>query len=152
MKNKLFIIPALALLGVTALAGYTTYAEEIERRMPNLTEEQRTILEDIRESRMSGEEGSLTEEQKELLQELRKHKRDHKAKIHSIIEADDYEAFAEAVEGTPMAGIIDSEEKFNILVQAHSLREEGNHEEARELMSELGLKRPHKMYRNLIAS
>ena len=122
MKNKLLIIPALALLGVTATAGYTTYAAGIGANMPNLTVEQR--------------------------QEFRQERVEHRENMRTLIDSEDYESFVEAIEGTPVENIIDTRSKFNILVEAHGLREEGDHDGARELMSQLGFERPGQMQKH----
>ena len=58
------------------------------------------------------------------------------------IENNDYQAWATAVSGTPMAEKVDAT-TFSKLVEAHNLRESGDHEGARAIMEELGLKGPH---------
>jgi hypothetical protein len=154
MKQTLFILPALALLGVTAFAGYTTNAAEMENNRPSLTNEQKEILQEIRELKQNGQ----YEEARELAEDanlpMRKGRKapseemqKHREQMHSIIESGDYQAFLDAVEDTPMVDIIDSEDKFNILVEAHELRESGDFEGAKELMFEAGLQKSHRMHR-----
>ena len=61
---------------------------------------------------------------------------------HTAIENNDYSAWAAAVAGTPRADSIDAS-NFSKLVEAHALREAGDHDGARAIMEELGIKPPH---------
>lgn len=142
-------------MGVTAFAGYTTYASEMRGERPNLTDEQKEVMETIRELRQNGdfEEAQKVAEEAGLPEMPRRgghgnrpsdeEMEQHREKMDAIFESDDYEAFLEEVEGTPMEGIIDTEEKFEILIKAHNLRQDGDFEEAHDLMESLGLKKPH---------
>jgi len=58
---------------------------------------------------------------------------------HTAVENNDYAAWAAAVAGSPRADQVDAT-TFNKLVEAHNLREAGDHEGAREIMKELGFK------------
>lgn len=60
----------------------------------------------------------------------------------TAIENNDYSAWATAVAGTPRADKVDAT-TFSKLVEAHSLREAGDHEGAKAIMQELGFKKPH---------
>lgn len=60
------------------------------------------------------------------------------------VEANNWEAFKAAVKEKFFGKKIESEEDFNKMQRAHQLREEGNHDEAREIMKELGFERPGK--------
>jgi hypothetical protein len=62
--------------------------------------------------------------------------------MKEIFESRDYDAFVEAVEGTPLQDAITSEADFEKFLEAHELRKEGDFEAAKELMDELGLERP----------
>lgn len=57
--------------------------------------------------------------------------------VSGAIENGSWEEYQKAVAGTKMASVIDSEEKFNSLVEAHALRAEGRYKEARDIMREL---------------
>lgn len=158
MKKQFIIIPAIALMSVTAFAGYTTYAAEMRGRLPELTDEQRQAIETIRELRQSGDfEGAqkLAEEtglpERPMMSRGKQGRglhseemQQHRQKMDKIFESVDYQSFLDEVEGTPMEDLIDTEEKFNTLVEAHNLREEGDFDGAHDLMESLGLKRPHK--------
>lgn len=67
----------------------------------------------------------------------------HRAQIHSIIESGDYEAFKALTAGHPFGEQI-TQEQFAKLQEAHALRASGDHEGARAIMDELGLKPPHR--------
>ncbi len=70
-----------------------------------------------------------------------------RAEVQAAIEADDYEAFLELIAESPWVDRVD-EEIFNILVEAHALREAGDIEGARALLDESDLPRdgPHHRY------
>ena len=85
------------------------------------------------------EEAGIDEDMiREAREQHREQMREHKAAVRDAVESNDYEAFVEAVEGTPMADVIDSEDDFTKLVEAHSLREAGDYEGAKTIMEELG--------------
>lgn len=56
--------------------------------------------------------------------------------IDAALENNDYEAFAAAIEGSPMAEQVDSAEKFARLREAHQLMQE-----AQSIMDELGIEK-----------
>jgi hypothetical protein len=60
--------------------------------------------------------------------------------VRVAIENNDYSAWSTAMAGTPLADKV-TPETFARLVEAHNLREAGDHEAAREIMEELGLKK-----------
>lgn len=64
--------------------------------------------------------------------------KNHEA-AREAMDAGDYMAWLEAVEGSPIAEKI-SEENFSKLVEAHNLMQAGDFEGAREIREELGLK------------
>jgi ribosomal protein L25 (general stress protein Ctc) len=61
--------------------------------------------------------------------------------VKEAIENEDYDAFIAATENISMAYEID-EEEFNVLIQAHQLRAEGDREGARDLLEDAGIERP----------
>lgn len=68
---------------------------------------------------------------------------EHRGQIHTIIESGDYEAFKTLTAGHPFGEKI-TQEQFVKLQEAHELRASGDHEGARAIMDELGLKPPHR--------
>lgn len=150
--NKRHVISTLALIGLTV--GTTVSAAEIVKRKPMqyLTTTQQEILEEAHELHKQGKK----EEARELIDSAgiefpeRKHdKREHMKKFKTLIEQDDFESFKTLVAGTPMEEIIDTEEKFEALVQAHELRIEGKHEEAKEVLQDAGIRPFGKKVKNL---
>jgi len=84
-----------------------------------------------------------------------KHKRGEKrtseqrAAIDTALESGDYQAFVDAVgeDGKMLEHV--TQDNFDRFVEAHQLRVDGNHEEARTIMGELGFdKRPGKFHGN----
>lgn len=145
MQTKPLLI-AVAAFAVTATGVYAQGPVTKILERANLTEEQRSALEVAHELR---EEGNLDGARDVLMEAgfdedtlLSIHRAGHEVheEIKAAIEAEDYDAFLVAVEGTPMADEIDTEDKFMQLVEAHQLREEGDFEAARTIMDELGLK------------
>jgi hypothetical protein len=59
--------------------------------------------------------------------------------IIQAIENGDYEAWKEAAVNTPMITKIDNEDKFNILVQLHQAKQDGDYAKVKELSEQLGL-------------
>ncbi len=59
----------------------------------------------------------------------------------AAIEANDYTAFREAINGGKFSEKIDSAEKFTKLVEVNELRAQGKHEEAKVIMKELGFEK-----------
>jgi ABC-type transport system substrate-binding protein len=105
------------------------------------------------EAKQLKEEGNI-EEAQALLEEIGVTKGFRKGKHHrkqfdtekheaieAAIEANDYAAWLAAVGDTPKAEMI-TEETFPILVEIHQLKEAGDHEGARDLMEEIGFKKP----------
>jgi len=70
-------------------------------------------------------------------QEDREEKRDA---VKEAIESNSYEAFQAATDGTPLAETINTEEKFNQLVESNNLAKAGSLEEAKAIKEELGIK------------
>lgn len=140
---------AASLLGITV--------EDFKTRVQN-GEKPREILEaagitkdDMRaahEARMQERlaqavaDGRLTQEEAD--ERLAKHaeRKATREAAHTAIENNDYSAWAAAVAGTPRADKVDAT-TFSKLVEAHNLREAGDHEAARAIMQELGFEKPH---------
>jgi hypothetical protein len=59
--------------------------------------------------------------------------------VRSALGNTDWDEFRAATEGKKIARTINAEERFFMLVEAQTLHKEGRHEEAREIMRELGL-------------
>ncbi len=84
----------------------------------------------------------LTEENFEKALERHTRRQGHRenmVEVREAIEAEDYEAYQEAVIEFDMYERELSEDEFEILIQSHKAMQEGDHETARELREELGL-------------
>jgi hypothetical protein len=68
--------------------------------------------------------------------------------MKELFAAGDYDAWAEAMADKPNAEEFVTEENFDVLVQAHELREAGDMEAARELLESNGIKPPKKQHRS----
>lgn len=157
--NKKKVASTLALIGLTL--GTSVSAAEVMRKPPrfeNLTASQQSILEEAHELHMLGKD----DEAKKLIEdsgiEIPKFKgmkqygkegKEHMERFKTLIEQDDFDSFQKMVAGTPMADIINTEQKFEALVQAHELRLEDKHDEAKEVLEEAGIKPFGKKVRNL---
>jgi len=142
MKNKRLIIPTLALIGATALAGGTAYAQEIRNNRPfrHMSEEQMNFVHDnvnFRQDKLGEERGFRGG----------KIKVGQREQYRDLFEVDDYEVFKTATEGTRIAEFIDTEEKFITFVEAHKLMEEGDFQGARDLMDGSGFEGRGMMHR-----
>jgi hypothetical protein len=146
MKSKPFLI-ALAAFAVTATGAHAFDGTRLLEKA-GLNEAQISAFETAHELRAAGDfekardvltEAGVTED---VLKALREAARENREAIRLAIEAKDYSAFKEVVADSPFAQTIDSEEKFMRLVEAHTLRSEGKFDEARALMTDLGVESP----------
>jgi hypothetical protein len=144
----------VAAFAVTVTAASAFNSDMLANLDIDLTDDQVSALEEAKEIRETAheeaqavlEDAGLDEEKMHEIREAMHAERDaHREAVHAAIEANDYEAFLEAVDGGPMSEAIESEADFELLVEAHELRAEGDREGAQEIMSELGIERPEGM-------
>lgn len=148
-KSLLIAIAAFAVTatGAQAFVGMR-YLEEA-----GLTSVQIDALKEANELRREGKQSEAKEVlieagiDEEAMDALRKAAHEAKEAMHEAIEANDYAAFKEAVADSPLDDIITSEADFKLFAEAHSLREAGKHDEAKEIFDELGIKGPREMGR-----
>ena len=144
MQSKSLLI-AVAAFAVTT-TGAQAYGGAILERA-NLTDDQRTALEEARELRQSGEKDAARDLlieagiDEEVLKELRTAARETKAEIREAVADGDYERFLELIEDTPLADVITTESDFESFREAQELRQAGEYEEAREILDELGIEK-----------
>ena len=148
---KQIMIPVVAF--AVTVTGVSAFNSDILEKLDiNLTDTQIEALEEAHELRRDGADraeikemledvGISRETMKEIHTAMRQHRGEVKEAIKVAIKAEDYEAYQNAVADTPHADIINSEDDFNLLVEAHKLREAGNYEGAWEIMSELGFEK-----------
>jgi len=148
---KKIMIPVAA-FAVTVTGASAFNSDMLQKLDVDLTNDQVSALEEVHELRADGadraEIKAVLEDadiDKEKIREVRKASHEYKKEKHqevkTAIEAGDYEAFKNVVEDSPLAEKIDSESKFEKLIEAHELRESGDKEGAQEIMSELGIER-----------
>lgn len=75
----------------------------------------------------------------EAMESLREAMHQAREAMHQALEDGDYAAFKDSIAGSPLADIITTEADFAEFARAHALRSEGKHDEAKEIMTELGL-------------
>lgn len=110
------------------------------------TEEEFAQLVRIHELKEAGDHEVAKAIAEELGLERPKHKANRPGKgnhtaVKAAVEANDYAAFAEAVDGTRLADVVDSESDFALFIEMHELRKAGDREGAKEIAQELGFTR-----------
>jgi hypothetical protein len=145
---KQLIIPVAA-FAVTATSASAFMGTDLISKLDlNLTDEQTTALEEAAAIREAAHEeaaqvledaGIDETKMREIHTAMREAHQESFAAVKTAIENNDYTAFTAAVADSPMAEAIDSETDFTKLVEAHELREAGDHDGARAIMEELGL-------------
>lgn len=122
MQKAKIIIPTIALVGAAVLAGSPALAQNINKYQNGF--------------------GNRSENRRSCTNE-------NQQNLRRFIDGNDYSSFKDAVKGTRMEEAINSEDKFELLVKAHLLREDGDYTGAREIMDKLGIVRgPTKFHEN----
>lgn len=145
MKKTLLIpIAALALTATSASAFNPEILEDI-----GLSDTQISAFEEAHELRAAGDRDAARDVlvdagiDEETLEEVRDAMKEARAEIREAIDAavqdEDYDAFLDAVAGTPLEDKITSEDNFDLFVEAQALRADGDREGAREILSSLGI-------------
>lgn len=146
MKSKPFLV-AIAAFAVTA-TGVQAFGNTQMLERAGLSGKQIHAFEIAREKREAGDfdgaRDTLVEAgvDEKVLQSVHQIARASREAMHQALEAGDYEAFKTAVEGTPLAEDIDSQEDFEKLTEAHQLKEDGMWGEAKVIWGELGIEPP----------
>lgn len=145
-KAKAFLIP-LAAFAVT-VTGASAFNQEVLEEA-GLSDEQISAFEAAHELRQEGnrdgardilvEAGVDEETMHKVRESMREHREANRDAVKEAVDNNDYDAFQDAVEGSPIAEIVDTEADFEQFVKAHDLREE-----AREIMEDLGFEKPDK--------
>lgn len=140
------LIPLAAF--AVSVTGAATLSPDLMRRA-GLNEEQIAAFEEARELKQAGDfdkardvlvSAHIDEDVMEQLRgAMKEHRQGHNIAIKAAIEAKDYESFKSAATGSPLGDIIDSQAEFDRFVEAHTLMESGDKDEAKEIFKELGL-------------
>lgn len=146
---KQILIPMAALAITVTGASAFTGGDMLSKLDVNLSESETTALTEAREihqaARAKADQvleaaGISDERMKEIHGAMRDARHTGHEAVKAAIKANDYGAFQTATADTPMADTIDSAEEFAKLVEADSLRTAGDHEAARAIMEQLGMK------------
>jgi hypothetical protein len=149
MKSKPFLI-AIAAFAVTATGVQAYQGTQILERA-GLNDEQIEAFEAARELKEAGKykaardtllEAGVNED---VIKSVHKALHEQRDAIHDAVMAEDYEAFKEAVAGTPLQEAVDSEDDFKRFITAHDLREAGKWNEAKVILDDLGIEPPQRM-------
>ena len=145
MSVKALLIP-IAAFAVSA-TGVSAFNSEVLENA-GLSDDQISAFEEARELRKDGDrdaardvlvEAGVDEDTlRDVKEAMREHRQETREAITAAVEDNDYEAFQEAIDGSPIADIVTTEDDFEKFVEAHELREDGEREEAREILEELG--------------
>ena len=140
MNAKALLIP-IAAFAVTVTGASAFNSEILEKA--GLNSEQISAFEEAHELREDGDregardiltEAGLDEDTLKSIREAFQEERETKrSAINEAVEDGDYDAFTKAIEGSPLADIITSEDDFELFKEAHEHRAA-----AREIMEELG--------------
>lgn len=145
MQSKSLLI-ALAAFAVTATGVQAYDVSNKYLNQAGITADQVQALSQARDLRRKGEkdkardllvEAGVTED---TINALRKASKSAKSDIENAVQKNDFTAFRQAVLGTPLYDIVNTEADFALFREAHALRAEGKHQEARDVMKDLGLK------------
>ncbi len=150
--------PLLA-LGLVAAPVFAQDANGMNAARPELSDEQKATLEQVRELHKQGkrdEAHALLESAgfpmrpmmmaRHNRKDVRKDMRERHEAIRSAVQSGDYAAFQELTKDAPFASEM-AEAVFKTLVEASKLREAGDVQGAKTLIDESGIKRPHPVKR-----
>lgn len=151
MFNKIMIPVAAFAVTVTGASAFS--GDLLQKLDLNLTTEQISTLEEVHELRQDGGDreqikamldnaGLDKEKMNEIKEAAHGYQEEQRTAIHEAIANEDFAAYQAAVVNSPRADLIDSEANFQKLIEAQQLRASGDHEGAREIMSELGFEKP----------
>lgn len=148
VKASAITIPMLFAFVAGGALLATTYAQGGNVDRPELTDEQKEVIEEIKELRAEGnyEEAQALAEEAGLPAHPGKDKGERgerNPEVKEALENGDYETFKELTADAPFADEID-EDTFEQLVEAHEYRVAGDHESARAIMEELGINKFHR--------
>ncbi len=149
MNAKSILIP-LAAFAVTVTGASAFSSDALQKA--GLTNDQISAFEEARTLRQSGDKdgardvlvnAGIDQETMDSLREAMHEERDaNREAINSAVEADDYDAFLAAIEGTPLADVINSEADFEQYAKAYELMKSGDKDAAKEIFDDLGIERP----------
>jgi len=145
IKAKALLIPVAA-FAVTVTGASAFNSEVLEKA--GLSNTQISAFEEAHELRKDGDreaarevivDAGIDQETLESVREaMKEHREETRTAIKEAVDNEDYNAFVDAADGSPLADIITSEDDFEQFVEAHELREAGDKEAAKEILEDLG--------------
>ncbi|MFT5037097.1 MAG: hypothetical protein ACI9VM_000672 [Candidatus Azotimanducaceae bacterium] len=145
MKAKSLLIPVAAF--AVSVTGVSAFNGDILEKA-GLSNEQISAFEEAHALREEGnreaardvllEAGVDTQTMESIREAMHEHRKEMKGAIHDAVENNDFEAFKEASEGSPLSEIITTDSDFDLFVEAYILREEGDKDATRAIMEDLG--------------
>ena len=148
MQSKSLLI-AIAAFAVTA-TGVHAYAGTKAFEKAGLTEEQISAFETARTLKKNGDVEAARDVligagvDDTVLRSVHHAARANREALEKALENNDYEAFKDAVEGTPLADVVNTEADFKKFAKAHELKLSGKWPEAKKILDELGLEPQHR--------
>ena len=149
MLKQIMIPVAAFAVTVTGASAFTGDGYMLDK-LDILSSDEKAAFEEAREIRETSrtearqvlEDAGIDEERiGEIHAAMQEAREEHRAEMDQILTDGDYDAFVEAVAGTPLAEVITSEADFEKFAEAHELRQSGDFTGAREIMDELGIER-----------
>ena len=139
------MIPLAAVMVMGMGTGSVLAVKQTHRQ--NFSEEQLQILEQARELFQSGNRaaGEALLEEAGIEKPQKRSKGNHASQddreaVKVALDANDYEAFIAVAQDGPFGDDV-TEEIFEVLVEAHQLRQEGDREGARDVIEDAGIER-----------
>ena len=111
------------------------FEEAHELRLDDKYQEAREVLEDADIDRAT---------LKRVHTAVFEHRGERHEAMKEAVENEDYDAFLELIDGTPLADVIDSESDFEKFIAMHEAMQEGDRETAKEIREDLGIERGEK--------
>jgi Mn-containing catalase len=149
MKKNKFMIPALV-FGLMVI-GSSAYAygggASVTDVFKNFTPEQQAAIQKAQDIRQAADKeakdvlDAAGVDMKAMHDAMMMYQQAQREKMDTILENDDYTAFLDAIENTPMTGTL-TEEDFNKMVQAHKLMKSGDKAGAMKVLQDAGIKGP----------
>lgn len=143
MNSKSLLI-AIAAFAVTATGAQAFVSTDYLNRA-GLSVTQVDALTQARDLRIKGKSSEARDllleagVNEETLASLRKATHEAKDALHKAILDKDFEAFREAVKGTPLYDLVTTPADFELFCEAHDLKSEGKLTEANKVYTDLGL-------------
>lgn len=148
MKLRTALIP-IAAFAVTVSTASAFNSDVLVKA--GLTDDQINAFEESRELRESGDKekardvlvsaGIDEETMRNIRETMQQMRQERRTAIDEAVDDNDYDAFLKAIEGSPLADIIDTKAEFESFAEARKLMQEGDREAAKEIFDDLGLER-----------